>query len=120
MGKRPVLASVAPFPPASVCNFDGFAWLWCVQGMPRDGYDYFQHVRTILPGSTFLTAKGEVTSSTAVAILPSDAPPVIPAEALPSERMVDRMLDAIVIDECEWGRPRRGVRLCMCVCVSLC
>ena len=67
------------------------------QGMPKDGYDYSQHVRSIHAGGLFVTPKGEVVSTTTLA--GAAAGLSLPTEALPSEKMVDRMLESIVISE---------------------
>lgn len=67
------------------------------QGLPKDGYDYNQHIRPIRPGGMYLTPKGEVIPTE---VVPGVAPTaIIPAEALPSEKMVERMLESIVIKE---------------------
>ena len=69
------------------------------QGLPKDGYDYNQHIRAIQPGGTFLTRTGELLGTDVLPGVVAHAAPVIPSDALPSETMVDRMLDSIVIRE---------------------
>ena len=66
-------------------------------GLPNDGYDYSQHMRTIGGGRLISGPTGGIVD--AADDLRSKAV-VLPAEAMPSgEKEVDRMLEAITISE---------------------
>jgi hypothetical protein len=66
--------------------------------MPKDGYDYNQHFRAIQPGGTFVLPGGKVVPTDAVtASVASEMG--MPSEAFPSDKVMDRMLDSIVIRE---------------------
>lgn len=78
-----------------------------LQGRPTNGYDYRQHYRDIRPGGTFVTPKGDVVSTDSVtASMATELG--LPSEALPSDKMMDRMLEAIVV--------REGIGPTVCVC----
>ncbi len=77
-----------------------------IQGLPKDGYDYSQHIRAIQPGGTFLTRTGELLGTDVLPGVISQPAPVIPTDALPSQTSVDRMLDSIVIREGLFGALR--------------
>ena len=68
-----------------------------LQGFPRDGYDYKQHLRP-MGGGTFVWASGEVVPSSEVVPV-AKSTLVLPEEVMPSEKMNDRMLDAVLVRE---------------------